>query len=102
MIVLVRILTIKKLMKTKKEQPELNNENGALIQSCVITSFNDILGLSEPYSLDSVLEKLIEASEILLHQKNYDGHGWEIISEAVTQARNYKNKINSYLRQINE
>ena len=102
MIVLVRILTINKLMETKKEQLKLNNENGALIQSCVITSFNDVLGLSEPYSLDSVLEKLIEASEILLHQKNYDGHGWEIISEAVTQARNYKNKIDSYLRQINE
>ena len=77
-------------------------QNLQLQQTGVITSFNDILGLSEPYSLDSVLEKLIEASEILLHQKNYDGHGWEIISEAVTQARNYKNKIDSYLRQINE
>jgi len=61
----------------------------------------EILGLSEPYSLDSVLDKLIEASEILLHHNNYDGHGWEIISEAVTQAKNYKEKIHNYLQEVN-
>jgi hypothetical protein len=27
----------------------------------------------------SVLAKLIEAADILLHEKNYDGHGWEQI-----------------------
>lgn len=27
----------------------------------------------------SVLEKLVEAADILLHKKDYDGHGWEEI-----------------------
>jgi hypothetical protein len=70
-----------------------------LLQTDVITSF---LGLDRPYSLDSVLEKLIETSDILMHQKNYDGNGWEILKEAREQAVIYKNQIHDYLRQINE
>jgi len=33
----------------------------------------EFLGLSEPWSLDSVIDKLAEASDILLNRYNYDG-----------------------------
>jgi hypothetical protein len=69
------------------------------LETAVITSF---LGLDRPYSLDSVLDKLIQTSDILMHEKNYDGNGWEILREAREQAVIYKNQIEDYLRQINE
>ncbi len=48
---------------------------------------NDILGVTEPWPLYEVLKKLEEASEILLHKKNYDGHGWEEIHHAAKRAK---------------
>jgi len=47
----------------------------------------EILGEDQPWPLTDVLKKLIEASEILLHKKNYDGHGWEEIRHAVEVAK---------------
>lgn len=47
----------------------------------------DVLMEGESWPLRDVLAKLVEASEILLHQKNYDGHGWEQISHAVDRAK---------------
>jgi hypothetical protein len=38
---------------------------------------NEILRLDQPWPLVDVLKKLIEASDILLHEKNYDRNGWE-------------------------
>jgi hypothetical protein len=75
------------------------NQAQQLRENAVITSF---LGLDRPYSLDSVLDKLIQTSDILMHEKNYDGNGWEILREAREQAVIYKNQIEDYLRQINE
>jgi hypothetical protein len=80
---------------SKSEHPEhlekeFNNE--------FITSF---LGLNRPYSLDSVLDKLIKTSDILMHEKNYDGHGWEILREARQEAVYYKKQIEDYLHYIN-
>lgn len=37
----------------------------------------EILRFSEPWSLLEVMKKLVEASDILLHQKDYDRLGWE-------------------------
>ena len=34
-----------------------------------------------------VLGKLVEAASVLLDDKDYDGHGWELIYEAREQAR---------------
>jgi hypothetical protein len=48
---------------------------------------SNILGLDHPYSLIHILNKLVEASDILMHEKNYDGHGWEIISETTKLAK---------------
>lgn len=36
-----------------------------------------ILRLDEPYNLHEILKGLIEAADILLHRKDYDGDGWE-------------------------
>jgi len=47
----------------------------------------DILGLKNAWPLKDVLKKLIEASEILLLKKDYDGHGWEEISHCVTRGK---------------
>ena len=46
-----------------------------------------ILSLDNPWCLRDVLKKLIESSEILLNDKNYDGHGWEEISHCVERAK---------------
>jgi transcriptional regulator with XRE-family HTH domain len=53
----------------------------------LIMLYSDILGLDNSWSLKDVLKKLIEASEILLHQKNYDGHGWEEINHCVERGK---------------
>jgi len=40
-----------------------------------------------PWALKDILSKLAEAADILLHQKDYDGHGWEVIQAAMDAAR---------------
>lgn len=39
--------------------------------------FKPNLGQDEPWPLIDVIKKLCEAADILLHKKDYDGHGWE-------------------------
>lgn len=39
------------------------------------------------YSLDQIIAKLIEASEILLIKKGYDGDGWELLYYATEAAK---------------
>ncbi len=41
------------------------------------------------WPLSEVLKKLIEAADILLNKKDYDGHGWEEISHAVKKAKTF-------------
>jgi len=36
-----------------------------------------ILRLNQPYNLAEVLKGLIDATDILLHKRDYDGAGWE-------------------------
>lgn len=50
-------------------------------------SIDDILGNADPWPLKDVLAKLIEAAEILLVKKDYDGHGWEEIHHAINRAK---------------
>lgn len=37
------------------------------------------LDMDKAWDTLSVLAKLVEAADILLHRKDYDGHGWEEI-----------------------
>lgn len=54
---------------------------------------NCLLRLDLPWDTDSILKKLIEASEILLHKKNYDGHGYELINHAIYHAKQLRDLI---------
>jgi hypothetical protein len=53
-----------------------------------------IIGQTEAWPLVDVLKKLTEASEILLHRKNYDGHGWEEIAKCVERAKQITSLLN--------
>jgi hypothetical protein len=46
-------------------------------------------GEDEPWSLRECVLKLVEAADILLHQKDYDGMHWELIQSAWTHAKEY-------------
>lgn len=46
-----------------------------------------ILRLDQPYSLPEILKGLIDASDILLHKKDYDGHGWERLEYCYRHAK---------------
>jgi hypothetical protein len=48
-----------------------------------------LLGNGTPWPLRQVLAKLIQAARILLDEKDYDKHGWELIAHAITHAQRY-------------
>jgi hypothetical protein len=65
----------------------------------VLFPIDEIIGMDKAWPLVDVLYKLVEASEILLHKKNYDGHGWEEIEHCIKRGKeiiqifdNLKNK----------
>lgn len=47
----------------------------------------DVLRLNNPWSLLNVMKKLVEASDILLHQKDYDRLGWEDHEHALREGK---------------
>ncbi len=49
------------------------------------------VGRDQPWPLRDCVEKLMEAADILLHQKDYDGAHWELIQSAWTHAKGYLN-----------
>ena len=63
------------------------SQNQQSCQTSVMPSLQSVLALDNAWCLKDVLKKLIEASEILLLQKNYDGHGWEEISHCVDRGK---------------
>ena len=60
---------------------------------CSVDSLND-----QPWPLRDVVLKLCDAAEILLHEKNYDGHGHEEISRALKVGREWAGPPNEKLR----
>ena len=42
-----------------------------------------------PWPPRDAVEKLVEATDILLDLHNYDGHGWEMVHEARAVARDW-------------
>ncbi len=49
--------------------------------------------LGNAWPTKDVLRKLIFAAEYLLHEKNYDGHGWEEISHCVQRGKEILNLL---------
>ena len=90
-------------LKDKIESMVINDDNGEefvltfypsakfskeRVKKYVLTKAEDsVLGLNNPWSLSQILKKLIEAADILLHEKNYDAHGWELIGAAQESAK---------------
>jgi hypothetical protein len=52
-----------------------------------------LLGMDTPWPLSIVLDKLITASQILLHKKDYDGPDYEEIGHAVKRGREILNLL---------
>lgn len=52
-----------------------------------VEAITQILGMDTSFPTWDILEKLIEASEMLLHRYSYDGHGWELINHNIDAAR---------------
>lgn len=52
-----------------------------------------ITGEDNPYPLRDVLERLIWATEYLLHIKNYDGHNYEELGQSVRRAKEIMKSI---------
>ena len=48
------------------------------------SNLNDVL--CDPWPLKDVLNKLVEAADILLNDRSYDGHGYEQINAARDKA----------------
>ena len=57
----------------------------------------EITGMSDTFTLSDILNKLIESSDILLHNKNYDGHGWEIIAKCTELAKEKVKQIENHI-----
>lgn len=77
----------------EKEDAELIAEAGTIANQTGLTpkqlleQRDQLLGLKNPYPLEDILDQLIGASNLLLHEKNYDGHAHEIIKEATEAAK---------------
>jgi hypothetical protein len=52
-----------------------------------LTALREAAENASPWPVDEVLAKLAEAADILLNEKNYDGHGYELIEVARKAAR---------------
>lgn len=50
---------------------------------------SEIYLLNSPWPSNDVIRKLCEATKILLHEKNYDGHGYEQIQKCLDVAEKY-------------
>lgn len=73
--------------------PDPSSLNPSATPSALHAATCCALGLGQPYSTADVLRKLIDAAEILLAEKNYDGHGWEEIAGCVGYAKERLPKI---------
>lgn len=71
------------LIENLNTEGSKNNEIGILNKR-----IENLLRLDERWDTLSILEELTKASDILLHEKDYDGHGWELIAKATEEAKN--------------
>ncbi len=49
------------------------------------------LMIDAPFSLKDTVKYLCEATNILLHEKNYDAHGYEILEAALKAGKEWLN-----------
>lgn len=58
------------------------------------------LGFYEPWPVTSVLRKLVEVSNILLQERQFDGHGHELMSHATVRAEVIAERVEAYVRAL--
>jgi len=75
--------------KTDKYILDMETENKEL---------KEALGVSEPWNVIHVIEKLADATDFLLQHRNYDRTGWEEIAHCVKLGQEYANKIAQALK----
>jgi hypothetical protein len=91
----------KRINELTAENEELKKENEQLkAASSPIECYQSVFGLNTAWPITEVLKKLIEAAEILLNNKNYDGHGWEEIYHATIKAKELEISINNWLSSL--
>ncbi len=78
---------------------KLGNQNNELFALKQLNS--ELLALDNPWPLDSVLKKLIDATHILLNQKSYDGHDYEEMETAIKRSYELLKTISKAKGQIN-
>jgi len=49
--------------------------------------YKNLMGLDNPFPLKDVLKKLVDAADILLYKKNYDGANYEEIEICIKRAK---------------
>ncbi len=54
-----------------------------------------------PWNTYSVISKLVEAADILLHKKDYDGHGWEEIEICYKRGQEILKQISENMKEHN-
>jgi len=59
-------------------------------------------GMDTPWPTHDLLDKLADATDILLHDKDYDGHGWEILQQCMEEARRRSRLIRLRLKESKE
>lgn len=62
-----------------------------------LNSLLEALGSSRPWPLWHTLPKLVETASILLDKLDWDGHGWELLDEARTQAGRIDKEVRAVL-----
>lgn len=78
-----------------KAHENLENWKRAEAAEAKVKELEAILNRNNPWSLRDVLRKLALAADILLHEKDYDGHGYEEIVEAREVGRTLAMKIDA-------
>ena len=88
-----------------KKEEEINIEHVKQLQSELSELkerhklLNNILGSNTPFPLNEILKGLIESAHILLHKKDYDGHGWEHLEHCYKKAKDVNDLIEQYYKQ---
>lgn len=80
----------------ERDYKAMNKELNQPLQQCNGLSslpIDKILRLDKPFSLEEILKGLVEASDILLHKKDYDGDGWEHLEYCYRHAKDVINVL---------
>ena len=65
-------------------------------------ALRDALGVNTPLPTRDLLLELTKAADILIREKNYDGHGWELIDGAITKTAEREQQLEAAAKALAE